>query len=73
MPLKSRRGCGSPGTRVIDSCESPRGCWESNLCPMEEQPMLLTTESSLQPLLRFFEPQFSSLLNKNNILPQGLL
>jgi hypothetical protein len=25
------------------------GCWELNLCPLEEQPELLTTKSSLPP------------------------
>jgi hypothetical protein len=28
----------------------PRGCWESILSPLEEQPAFLTTEPSLQPL-----------------------
>jgi hypothetical protein len=33
---------------VTDSCELPCGCWELNLGgPLEEQPVLLTTESSL--------------------------
>ena len=34
----------------IDGCESPCGCWEFNSWPLEEQPVLLTTEPSLQPL-----------------------
>jgi hypothetical protein len=38
-----------PGTRVIDSCELPRGCWELNLCPSEETPVLLGSKPSLQP------------------------
>jgi hypothetical protein len=36
-------GIGSPGIGVIDSCELPCGCWELNLGPLEEQPVLLTT------------------------------
>jgi hypothetical protein len=34
---------------LIDGCESPRGCWESNSWLLEEQLMFLTTESSHQP------------------------
>ena len=41
---------GSPGTGVMDGCKPPCGCWELNLDPLEEQPVLLTTEISLQPL-----------------------
>ena len=35
--------------RVTDSCEPPCGCWELNPGPLEEQPVLLTTEPALQP------------------------
>ena len=38
-----REGVESSGTRVIDSCGLPCGCWELNLGPLEEQPVLLTT------------------------------
>ena len=38
-----------PATGVTDSCELPYGCWELNSGPLEEQPVLLTTEPSLQP------------------------
>ena len=36
--------------------ELPCGCWNLNLNPLEEEPMLLTSEPSLQPflLLSFF-------------------
>lgn len=37
------------GIVVTDSCELPCGRQESNLGPLEEQSMLLTAESSLQP------------------------
>lgn len=43
-------GVRSPGTRVTDRCEQLCGCWELIPHPLEEQPMLLTTEASLQPL-----------------------
>ena len=33
----------SLGTRITDGCELPYGCWELNLGPLEEQPVLLTT------------------------------
>ena len=38
----------SHGTRITDSCELPRGCWELNSSLLEEKPVLLTTEPSLQ-------------------------
>jgi hypothetical protein len=34
---------------ITDGCEPPCGCWDLNSGPSEEQPMLLTTEPSLQP------------------------
>jgi len=43
-------GVGSSGTGVTDDCELSCGCWELNLRPLVEQPMLLTAEPSLQPL-----------------------
>ena len=45
-----------PGTGVTYSCKLPRsGCWELNPNPLEEQPVLSTTEPSLQPhLFRFW-------------------
>ena len=35
----------------LDGCEPPRGCWELNSGPLEEQTVLLTTEPSFQPTL----------------------
>jgi hypothetical protein len=32
-----------------DGCEPPRGCWELNSEPLEEELVLLATEASLQP------------------------
>ena len=43
-------GTGPPGTRVTEGCELTYGCWEWNSGPLEEQPVLLTAESSLQLL-----------------------
>jgi hypothetical protein len=37
----------------VDSCELPCGCWELNPGTLEEQPVLLTTEPSLQAPIFF--------------------
>ena len=42
-------GVRSSGTEVKDACELPCRCWELNPGPLEEQPVLLTAELSLQP------------------------
>jgi hypothetical protein len=42
----------SIGTRVTNNCELLCGCWELNQDPLEEQPVFLTTEPSLQPKTR---------------------
>ena len=40
--------------RVTDGCELSHGCWKLNPGPLQEKPVLLTTEPSLQPvILRF--------------------
>lgn len=44
---------------ITDSCELPCGCWESNLGPLEEQSMLLTTEPSFQLQGPNFKATFS--------------
>jgi hypothetical protein len=49
-----------------DGCESPCGSWELNSRPLEEQPVLLTTESSLQPLWTLLIP--SVYYPKNEVL-----
>ena len=41
-------GVWSPGTGITGSCELPHGCWKLNWGPLEEQPVTLTTEPSLQ-------------------------
>lgn len=50
VPTKLEEGLGSPGTGVLDGCKPPCGHWGSNTCPLEEHPVLLTVELSLQPL-----------------------
>jgi hypothetical protein len=46
---RPEQGIRSPGTGVTDSCDLPCGFWELN--PLEEHPVLLATEPSLQPLV----------------------
>jgi hypothetical protein len=41
-----QKGASDP---ITDGCEPPCGCWELNSGPLKEQPVLLTTEPSLQP------------------------
>jgi hypothetical protein len=36
---------------ITDGCESPCGCWELNLGPLEEHPMLPTSEPSISSAL----------------------
>jgi hypothetical protein len=43
----------------IDSCELSCGCWELNLGRLDEQPVLLTSELSLQPQYLNFLDKFS--------------
>lgn len=43
-------GIRNPGTGVTDKCELPCGCWEMNPGPLEELPVLLTTEPCLEPV-----------------------
>jgi hypothetical protein len=42
-----------PATGVANSCEPPCGCWELNLSPLKEQPVIVTAEPS-QPHLFLF-------------------
>ena len=41
---RSEDGIRSPGSGVADSCEPPCGGWDLNPGPLEEQPVILTTE-----------------------------
>lgn len=45
---RPEEGIKSPETEVTECCEPPCGCRESILDPLKEQPVLLTTEPSLQ-------------------------
>lgn len=45
---------------ITDSCEPPSRCWEQKCGPLQEKPVLLTAELSLQ--------LFSAYLNKNDVL-----
>jgi hypothetical protein len=49
---------GPPWAGVTDNCDPTCGCWELNQGLLEEQPMLLTTEPTLQPNLFFFFSPF---------------
>lgn len=59
-----REGVGSPRFRFTDDDEPPYGCWESNLCPLQEQ-QILTAEPSLQPSTCFFLLQTACLLGSS--------
>jgi hypothetical protein len=48
---RPEEGIRSLGTGVTDGCELSCEFWESNLGPLEEQPVLLTLEPSLQHLV----------------------
>lgn len=49
MPSQDRKGIRFIRTGIRERCESPGGCWELNLGPLEELPVLLTVEPPLQP------------------------
>jgi hypothetical protein len=46
---RTEEDIGSPGTGVTGGCEPLFGCWESNLGPVQEKQVFLTTELTLQP------------------------
>ena len=50
MPARQKRA----SEPSIDGSEPPCGCWELNSGPLEEQPVLLTAEPSLQPKDLFY-------------------
>ena len=52
-PQRLEMWTGFPGTGVTDGCHSPRGFWESNLDPLQEHHVPLTTNLSLQPQKSF--------------------
>lgn len=52
---RSQKRVGSLGTGVVNSYERPCRCQESNLGPLEEQPVHITAKSSLQPPQEMFK------------------
>lgn len=50
LPVCLYEGSISPGTEVTDFGELPCACWELNLGPLEEQPMLLPAAMGPAPL-----------------------
>ena len=56
-PQRPKEGLRSPGTRVIHSFKSPRGFWELNLDPLQEQQVFLTAEPLLQLWFNFLKKQ----------------
>ena len=55
MPARQKR---TPNL-ITDGCEPPCGCWELDSGPLEEQPVLLTSEQSLQLPVCFLSLGFS--------------
>ena len=53
-PERSEAGNESSGVEVTDGYEQLSGCWESSPGLLEEQPVLLTKESPLQPNQELF-------------------
>ena len=49
LSLCQRRPEEGVRSHTTDGCEPPCGCWELSLGPLEEQPVGLTSEPSLQP------------------------
>ena len=50
---RPEEGVSSPRIGVTDSCEPSCGSWELNPGPLKEQPVLLNSESHLQPPVTF--------------------
>lgn len=55
VPMEPEEGIRSSATKATKDCKPPCWCYELNLGSLEEQPALLTTESSLSlPKSYFF-------------------
>ena len=63
----------SSGTGVTDHCELPCRYWKLNLGPLKEQPVFLTTESSLQPWVAHFNIRGRADLSRTSLNLQKLL
>lgn len=59
------------GVRSPYSCKPPCWCWESNMKPLEEQPVLLAAQPFLQPNLKVLLPASGS-FRKTNCLQIGV-
>jgi hypothetical protein len=51
---------------ITDGCKPPRGCWDLNSGPLEEQSVLLTTGLPCQPPF-FFTDESSSIVHRISI------
>lgn len=49
---RSEESTGCPRERVKDGSEPTCGCWDLNLGPLEEQPILSAPEPSLQSTIK---------------------
>lgn len=47
--LKVGRSIRSPGTGIVDNCEPPCKCWDSNPGPLQAQPVILTDRPLFSP------------------------
>lgn len=54
VPTKVREVIGAPRNKVRDGHKLSGGCWELNLCPLKEQPVLSIAEPTLQPWNKAF-------------------
>lgn len=48
--MEPEEGTRSLGCEVTDDCKPAHGCWQPTVGLLQGQQLLLTTESSLQPL-----------------------
>lgn len=68
--LRTDKGTGFPGTGIADSYEWQWGCWESNSCPLGDQPVIL---SALHSRIHFSEQgkvlRYQLSTSRNLILP----
>ena len=63
VPAETRKGCWIFKTGVIDSCQIPYGCWESNSGPLEEYQVLLTTDPPLQSVKLCYKIPIKNILD----------
>lgn len=53
-PGGQKKSIGFSQTGVTDGCTPPCGCCDSNLLPLEEQPVLLLLIHSASPHIEYF-------------------